>query len=259
MRIPPELAKYGLEEIRQPKRRRLVLVGDGETFTGKSDFVLRTGPRPLLYVNLDRNSEGLEERYEGDDILIKTVRMGEMIDQEKDRKLYESMYEMVMTSIRKSLFRTVAIDTMDAWYELLRRAMFGKLEQVPQYLYTKTNSHMLSLFSAAKDQRVNFYAAHKLGDEYKESWDAKGMKKVSVKTGRRKRKGWGDAEYQAQMHVRFRRNPEVSGVGRFECEILKCTTNESAEGEVLTGADITWANLGMLAFPATMETPEVWE
>lgn len=257
--IPKELQRFGVSNPRKPKARRLVACCTGETGTGKTDLALRTMPRPLLMINIDRNLEPLEERYfEQDDILIKDIRLPKRIDQKADEAVWTEYRELYETAVGKNLIRSVAIDTMDATYELVRRAKLGTLDfgEAPQSAYSSVNSSMKWLHSFAKDNSVNLLATHRPTNEFKEYVNPNTGKKGSKATGNRKRAGWKDAEFEAQICFEMSKDSESSGVDRYKLTITKCTANPELECEdnpchVLIGSEITWANLGVLACPWT--------
>ena len=257
MTLSSKYNRFGLIKAQAPKRRRLVFNTMGLTGTGKSDLMLRTAPRPLLVINLDRNVEPLEERYLKDgDLYFKHVRMPRRLNQEQDEKIWSEvreLYEMAMQE--EDGFRSVLIDTGDALYELLRRAKLGSLDfgEVPRALYSTVNSNMKWIYSLAKDKRVNLCVAHKMTAEFVEAVGRTG-KRTAVESGRMKRAGWKEADYEAQMCVRLFKDPAISGVDKYRCEIVKCTASPDLEDpdnecHILTGADITFQNLGMLACP----------
>jgi len=277
MNIPKELAQFGLRSPKAPPHRRMILGIEADTGSGKSRFVLETAPKPLLHINLDDNIEVMEERYEGQDILICDVPMPKLIDKKKDLETFRRVEGLITVCLRKKFFRTVSIDTGDALWELCRRGHIGSIDfgGGKQQDFTEPNGDMRGIYRAAKAQKaVSLIVSHRLTDERKEAFSKSGAK-TSIQTGRRIMSGWKGTPYEMQVHVRLEKlkdwecerdscrkgctKPDLHRLDRFTCTIIKCTANERAEGEVLTGRDITFANIGMLVFPATQDTPEVWE
>lgn len=274
MEIPKELKGLGLRSPVKPKRRRLVMTTEGDWASGKSDFVMRTAPRPLLKINIDKNLEGIEERYVEDDILIYDVEMPEKIDMKKDIEQFYKVRRMVITSLEKGLFRTISIDTGDALWELDRRGFIGALDfgAAEQKDYTEANGAMRKIYRAAKENRtVNLIVSHRLTEERVDEFNKETGKKKSRVTGNRTMAGWKHTKFESQCHVRFDkvssyecgckvcRDPAKCRLKRFMATIVKCTANEAAEGVVFRGRDITFANIGTTVFPSTEDTPEVWE
>lgn len=279
MQIPAELKAYGLVTPQTPKRRRLVLSVEADEGCGKSRLGLYTAPRPLLVVNLDKNIEGLEENVANDEVLIYNVDMPEDVDEDADFKQWKDVQKLILTCIHKHYFRSIFIDTWDAMWELCRRGYLGKdglkFGGDSQTSYTEPNAAMRKIIRAAKqDKSVNLILAIRTTDERKDGISASG-KKTSIVTGKRVASGWKHTRFEAQCHVRLEKDkdwrcersackkgcvdPDVHRLDRFTCTIMKCTANERVEGEVLVGTDITFANLGMMVFPKTQDTPEVWE
>lgn len=257
MEIPTQLKSFGLVSPSRQTRRRLVVTSEGDPGTGKSDFALRTAPRPILHIDLDNNIEGIEERYADDDgVLIKRVKMPVMINKEHDLEQFKEIRSLVLKSIEIDAFRTISMDTGDALYELCRRGFLGVLGfgEAKQSDFDVVNANMRRFFRASKEQRVNFYMPHRRTDAYREIVMASG-KKTGVKSGERKRQGWKDAEYEAQVHLIFEKEHktkeelDLDPLCKFKCTIAKCTANTNVEGMELIGEEITWPLLGTTVFP----------
>lgn len=276
MQLPKELNEYNLVRPSVPKFRRLVAAIEADEKAGKSRLGFSM-PKPLLYVNLDQNAEGLEEKYEGEDVFIYNVDMPEEVEEKADFATFKKMQKLVLTSITKQYFRSIYIDTWDQVWELARRGYLGKegmkFGGVSQSDYTAPNGAMRKIIRAAKNSKfVNLGLACRTTDERKESISQSG-KKVSAVTGNRVMTGWKPTRFEAQVIVRLEKDkawvceicgkrcakPKTHRLQRFTATITDCTANERAEGEVLVGLDINWANIGMAVFPNTAETPEVWE
>jgi len=254
MAIPKELGRFGVVNARTPQTRRLIACGFGECGVGKSDLMLRTAPRPLLAINLDRNMEGLEDRYKEDDsLMIKDIRLPRVPNQEEDERIWTNFRELYETATSKGLVRSILLDTGDELYKLLVRAKVGELEfGDPKYAkqYGVVGSNMKWVFDQAKDSRINLLVTHKVEDDYVEGTSRSG-RKISVKSGKRKMSGWKNAAYECQMLFEMFKDVAESGEDRYKLKILKCNGNPDVEDEVLQGSEITWATLGKLAAPWT--------
>lgn len=275
--LPKQFQHLGLRMPATPKHRRLVLCTEGYWGTGKSNLIFDTCPKPLLQINLDMGTEGIEERYIGEDIYIYDVYMPGKINQELDLKQFFKIRQMIFDGFDTEYFRTIAVDTGDAMWELCRRGFLGTVDfgDVNQSQYAEANGAMRRIYKAAKEQkRVNFIVTHRLTDERKDSVSAKTGKKSSVLTGNDIMAGWKWTKYEAQCFIRLEKvtgfvcdkpachkhcqDPDEHRLNRFTATITKCTANERCEGEVLRGREITLANIGVLVFPKTFDTPEVW-
>lgn len=252
MELPRELAKHNLSRPQIPKNRRLILMVSGATGTGKTDLMLRSAPRPLLVINIDRNLEPLEAKYADDtDLFYKDIHLPRRIDQEADKKVWDDVRELYQTSVEKKIFRSVLLDTGDAMYELVRRAKLGTLDfgEVPRSMYSIVNSNMKWFYSLAKDNKINLCVTHRLTPRYKTTTNPKTGREMSVETQEMKAAGWKESEYEAQMHVVLSKEPKITGPERYKALIAKCTADPEKEYEELVGEDITFANLGMMACP----------
>lgn len=254
MIVPKELQKYGLLSPTAPKRRRLIAVVYGKTGTGKSDLALRTMPRPLLVINIDRNLEPLEDRYVNDDVLIKTVRLPRRVDQEKDNDLYAEVRELYQVSTEKELFRSVSIDGADGLYDLIRRAKLGTLDfgDAPRSAFSIVNSNMKWWVSQAKDFRFNLLMTSRVKEKFVEKMGRNG-KLQGVGTGEFERAGWKELEFEVPLVMRSYKDAKLEEGEddqsmRYHMEVMKCTPRPEWEGEIMTGKDIAWANFGFQAY-----------
>lgn len=252
MQIPNELKKFNLKSPGVPKNRRLILMVSGATGTGKTDLMLRSAPRPLLVINIDRNLEPLEAKYANDeDILYKEVHLPRRVDQDKDSVVWKEIHELYSVSVEKHLFRSVLIDTGDGIYELVRRAKLGTLDfgDVPRSLYSVVNANLKWVYSHAKDHGINLCVTHRLTPKYVQTKNPKSGRDMSVETNELKAAGWKDSEYEVQMHVKLEKNPKLTGLERYKATIVKCTADPDVEGEELEGEDISFPILAVKACP----------
>lgn len=260
MGIPNEFyIKHGLQPPKIPKKRRLILVGCGEKATGKTDFCLRTMPKPLLHIDLDKNTEGLEDRYIGQEIAFKHVDIPILLNEDKDFKILMGIKDVIVDSMDKGYFRSYCIDTGDKLYELARRGYLGSLDfgDVPQAKYAGVNSFMFKIFNKAKECRVNLAMQHHMKDERKDGLSAQG-KKTSVPTGKRIMSGWRRVMEPAQIVCRFFKDPKESGVERYGMEIMECNANSELEGQVLIGDEIDFLRLGKMVFAPHAQSDAEW-
>ena len=76
MKLPPQFQRFSLVNPGTGRvDRRIIMTIEAETGCGKSDFMFRSAPRPLLIIDLDHNLEGLKEKYPSDEILIHSVEI----------------------------------------------------------------------------------------------------------------------------------------------------------------------------------------
>lgn len=271
MVVPADLKEFGLVPPSSANvRRRLILTTDGETGSGKSDFIFRTAPKPLLHMNLDNNIEPIEDRYVDDDILIKHVKMPVEIDMEKDLEQFRQLRSLYRKSVRGMMFRTYFIDTGEKLWELVRRGYlggvgFGAAEQKD---YDTPNAQMRSFFQIAKEHRVNFVMSHHVKEEFKAGRNAQtGKKTRGEATGRMVLEGWKHAMEESHCHVSFTIDREWDKTDRkddvevtwdtedyrnkFTMTVMKCSANARVIGQVFRGEEISFPNLGTTVYPAS--------
>jgi len=293
MKIPSELAKFGLEYAKPPVRRRIILTSEGGPGVGKTHIFYASAPRPALVIQLDMNDEGLRENYDKDlDILFKTVVVPPFITHDevqrlKDMSIYTQLRDLYNLSVTKDYFRSIMIDEGWALYTLVRRAFLTDLSfgGASQPSYAPINSAMDRFYTLAKQHRTNLYIPHRQTDEREVAFSS-GGKKTSVPTGGLVAAGWKQSLYASQCHLLLGKDPAFNPllcsncelprngngkarrcacakfgkrnpIDKFEATIIKCTANTRVEGMMLQGDDINWATLGQLIFPATSE--EDWK
>ncbi len=260
MNLPPQFVKtFGLEAPSHPVQRRLVLVGYGEKATGKTDFALRTMPRPLLHINLDKNTEGLEERYMDADIIFKHVHVPVRLNKEADYKVLMQVHELILQSMEAKYFRSYCLDTGDKFYELARRGILGTLDfgEAKQSDYADINNMFFQLFNKAKETRANFTMLHHCKNE-RRSYVTPNGKRASMETGNRTMSSWGKVKEPAQCVVRFYKEPKEEGLNRYKMLIEECNARPELEGEILSGEEIDFLRLGKLVFYPFASNTESW-
>lgn len=205
---------------------RLVIAVDGVDKGGKTNFAL-SGPRPLVYLDTDVGSEGVIERADRPDLILKpepfafrpsevtweiddaTKSAAIMKAAEPELERFRLLYYHALT---KPVFktkggklvkaRTVVIDNGSEIWELLRLCYLGRLTQVKPHHYTEVNGLMRDLVRAAYDNDVNVIWIHKLKAEYKEGAEGK-----SNKSGVLQRMGFSDMSYLVQANFLAHRIP----------------------------------------------------
>lgn len=248
MEIPNSLKQYQLQvPTSTPQRYRLILSEVSETGSGKSDLVIRSAPDPILIIDLDRNLEGMIEKYSNRDILVKPIDIPPTFDkkrkddQDRDYKILMGIQDLFMDAVESGEFRTIFLDTADALYELARRGILGgglEFGDTKRTDFSAVNSWMRSFYDAARTSRVNFVSSLHMRDEFK----------GASSTGKRTWAGWKGTIQCSQMHVFLFKGDGV-GVDKFNLEVMKCTPCSEAEGIVLTGEEVDFKCLGKLAYP----------
>lgn len=277
--LPKQFHGLGIRMPQEQKRRRLVLAVEADTKTGKTRLLF-TAPKPLLLLNLDRNSEGQEDEaiHEAEEgIYIYDVAMPDIIEQEKDKAQFVKCRKMVFDALETNYFRTVACDTGEALWELCRRGYIGGIDfgsAKNQADYAIPNGAMRRIFRAVRAQNdVSYITTQRLVDE-RETLNGKRTMNL---TGNQTMAGWKSTRYETHCLVRLAKetdyvcdkpscigkksrgciNPQLHQQNRYTCTITE--SQFSGEGTVLRGADITFQRIALAVHPKTIDSPEVWE
>jgi hypothetical protein len=278
--LPKQFRSLGIRMPVIQKRRRLVLEVDADTKVGKTRLIF-TMPKPLLFINIDLNSEGQEgEIVESGDsgVYIFDVKIPDEVDGPHDLELFKKCRKMVYDAVETKFFRSVAIDTGDALWDLCQRGFFGKTgfgAGGMQSNYSVPNGAMARIFKTVRESHdVNFMVTQRVKEERESFINEKG-KKDSRTTGRLIASGWKHTKYEVHAVVKLDKDAS------YECDKPACQgkagctapqkhdpnrysatiTDSQFGGErtVLRGKDITFKNIALSVHPITEETPEVWD
>lgn len=200
----------------------------GDWKQGKTHFAFsahRLGP--MRFQSLDLGTEGVIERFPPQNIQLAeyslTVQPGQASEDDVAHaadavwgKFCSDYYE----ALNDKECKTIVWDTESEAWELLRLARFGVLNPKTGRdrgnVWGPVNAEMLGLIRAALATDKNFIMLEKVKDSYKDD----------KKTGKRERKGFGDAAFQAQVVMTARRDP-VEG---FQLDVTDCRGNPDLVG-----------------------------
>lgn len=268
-RIP---ASFKAKAIQLPKRspRRWLLVGvQGETGTGKSEFVL-SAPDPLFVLNYDNGLRLLIDKHleSGWDkvVGVHTVSLSPAINQARDMEKLKEAQDKFLAAAQDPDVRSLAIDQGAQLWEHVRRAVHGKLTQVPPIMYAASNATFKWFVDTADHFHKNLIITWPMTDEYvltkRYNKQRRGYEEVEAKSGRRVRRGKGDAEEMVELHIQLTKDVNVREVpDKFSLTILKCRHNTTLEGEELPGMIfpdcLTFTGLMQYVFPQSK--PGEWE
>lgn len=211
-------------------RRRAVVLCSGDWKQGKTHFALTAAKLGMLrFQSLDLGTEGVIERFIDDirNIMLAeyslTVQPGQatadVIAVEAD-KIWQHFCRDYYEALHDPECRTIVWDTESEVWELIRLARLGELNPKTGRdrgnVWGPVNAEMLGLIRAALATDKNLIMLEKVKDQYKDD----------KKTGRRERKGFGDAAYQAQV-VCIARRDAVEG---FVLDITDCRGNPELAG-----------------------------
>ena len=254
--------------LRSGKKLKPLMLGtEGETNTGKSEFLL-SAPGPGIIIPMDRGFDGMldnpnppKERRQGD---FAWLPMQVPLNTTATQAEYGKYFAMFRDGFYKALANkdalTVCIDgDSDSW-ELQRLAEFGKLANVwPQTKYGDAYAHRRAMIAKAWDSGKIIIATNKIRDEYVKALDDKGMPIKEAdgtdkkeKSGRKERQGFPDQDYLWQVQIRHMYKPAhkrkmgermIDVPQNWGLVILKCKPNPGLIGSELWGADCNFKGL----------------
>lgn len=197
---------FRVPERADPNRqRRAVVLVSGDWKQGKTHFAF-TAPSINFFQSLDMGTEGVIEKFEPTGIRLAeyslTVQPGQGSEQEvavAADVVWNQFTSDFYQALNDPTCRTITWDTESEAWELLRLARFGVLNPKTGRdrgnVWGPVNAEMLGLIRAALASDKNFVMLEKVKDVYKDD----------KKTGKRERKGFGDAAFQAQIVATARR------------------------------------------------------
>jgi AAA domain-containing protein len=251
----------GFEQMDARPRPRLILAVDARQKRGKSRFAM-TAPRPIAYINLDRAYESSAD-FDTTDIYISDIsgaaqkvkpgkgKLGE--DSLKEpKKVAEEVLDLIIKRFTAAVdagVRTVVLDTATRWWEIMRIARFGKIQQVSKEHYGPVKAEFERYLFQAMSCTSNIILLHRQRDEYQ----------GDNKTGRFERAGYNDIQYIVHASVELTRIPfeqrEEGDLG-FRARISDCGTAPEADGIILANENITFLDVAIQVRPDS--TPDMW-
>lgn len=250
MSLPKEFNKFDLEEPSVPDNPRGILTVEGLQKTGKTNL-LKSVPKPVLYINYDDGSQGVIEGMPKDNtegVHIKRLKLEEKENQQYYVDTFLEVKNLIFAAVQSSYFRSTFIDTGKDYYAHMRLAEFGKLDKVPPMRYGPINRSMKRLFAWHRDNCKNLIIVHRIGDEHKSVVGENG-KEISIPTGNKIMDGWKQTRFETDIHLKLWKSDEYSGIERFRAMVTDCRTNTELEGIELSGSEINFANIVELAYP----------
>lgn len=279
MPIPQSFIRDGFKTAAQARTRRNlpglkrsgIMIGtEGETNTGKSEFILSC-PGPGIVLPVDRGYDTMMDnprppKSRRDDFVFDEIQlaMSAMKFEEGYIQNWQNFYGRLMKALANLDARTVAIDGDSDTWETQRLAAFGKLTQIPSIMYTEVNAARRAMYYRCYDSGKIIVATNKVREEYVVKRDAAGMpvlkdgKEIREKSGNLSRQGFDDDNYLFSIQIRHLFKPaSINSVTKKESpmqwglRILKCKPNPEVQGEELWQNDCCFAGLIQLAYPNT--------
>lgn len=272
MPLPASFARDGLINY-QPtsKYKRLMIGTQGETNTGKTEFI-NSAPGPGVNICIDRAFEGMLDNpnppaARRDDFAMVVIKVPLNLTETQDgyKKYFEEVKGKLYKALENADARTVALDCDSDFYELQQLATFGRLTQIwPQTRYSDLYALRKAITARAWDSGKIIIGANKVKDEYETVLDAEGKptleadgKEKRTKTGRKERQGYKDTDYLWQIQIEhFVIDAHTDKKGKYHpsewgIRILKCKNQPDLKGLELTGEDCNFAGLVQVTHPDT--------
>ncbi len=261
--IPKSFIRDGFEPIGNYRNNRRLLIGtEGETNTGKTEFIL-SAPNPGILLCMDRGIDSVLDNPKPPKARNEEGWGVSVIKTPKPTELEHAEYMPYWRSYTTIYFKALAnVDVItlgldgdsDSW-ELQRLAAFGKVTKVLPFMYDGVNAARRALIAKAWDSKKIVIATNKLKDEYESRIDIKGNE-VSIKTGKVVRQGFRDQSYLWHIQIRHLYKPQTYSKllkrempAQWGLRILKCKADTSQEGVELWGDDCNFAGLVQTIYP----------
>lgn len=233
----------------------VLLSVEGLDKTGKTWAVLKTAPHPLVYINCDRDNRRAVNilRGEGRKILMSRQYL-HTPDPEKDLlradkpemqqnaqaayELWKPMRDEYYQALEDPKVKTVFLDSGSEGYRIMRLARFGKLIEIPQVLYSKTNFEWRAMLLNGQQSGKVVIFSHRLEGEFeKKGVGADGKPLPSVATGGLIAGGYKHTNFEVDAILRH----SITRTGEFQAKLLaEGVGRPELKGAILTGDEIDY-------------------
>lgn len=235
-------------------RNRIIARSEGEVGSGKTHFWL-TAPGPIVVQSLDQGLEGVAlGEYDKKDIYPIEYDWSPTEDLEQDAAIEIRDQFIKDFEYACKHARTVLWDKEGQVWEMFRYAEFGAPNDAPRN-YPKLNQRYMKHVNFPKSLDINFGLIQGMKDEWKTIRTKKASGESVEKgaaTGNRIPAGFGDLGGLVHINLYHRRED-----GKFYIRVGKARGPGAHDIQDQEFANITFAELGVLAFPDTSE--EDWQ
>lgn len=267
--IPASLANAGYLTFDALMKKRNLLLGlEGETDTGKTEFILSC-PGPGGVLCIDRNylmtvQNPNPPKARRPDFGFKVINpplVGTAV-QDTYLQYWVMIRDTYYALLADPNTKTCALDGDSDTYEVQRLAAFGKLQGVMSIFYADVNAARRAFVARAHDSGKVAIFTCKLRDDYVNMKDGNGNnildsngKPMKEKSGKRVKQGFDDDDYLWHFRLLHLFKPAyVSRSGKdipaqWGFRITKSKLNRSLEGTELWGEDCNFPGLVSYAFP----------
>ena len=263
--ISTSLASLGFGEVSLESRQALLVCSQALEKKGKTHFAL-TAPDPIALISTDTGSEETAAKFKaaGKRIhLLKSTPAKELGNHENAVREWDKLLKAWMGVVADKSIRTLIVDTHTEYWQTMRLARFGKLEQVPPKKYDEVNKDMRDLVKMVKARGdLNAIFIHKYKKTYVGSKKPDGSPGMDSWNGEYERAGFGDMGFLCDVVVennfsppdepgkRALRRPEGVEALDFYFKVVD-TRYEMQDliGQCFAGPNCTFLDLVMAALP----------
>jgi hypothetical protein len=244
-----ELAEFGFQIAEKERKPRLIIGSHSREKRGKTHFAL-TSPPPIGFVNIDRGTEGVIEKFKDIPIVTKTFATksraaltGDDYSIEEMNKDWDEMQASIRALLRSPFIRTVVVDTGSDLWEACRLAHFGTLDAQEMkgkhitYKYGAPNREFKNIIDLMHESDKNCIITNKVKNEYVND----------KRTGKKERAGFNDLGFMMQLNIEHLKDEE----GDFGIRIDSSRDNPEIDDEELWGPACCFYGLAKLALPGT--------
>jgi len=231
--------------------------------SGKTHFLL-TAPAPIYIFLFD--PQGVQPLYrnplfKGKDIRLVEYdfsKIGRMKDDDEKAKFANDMLEEFLEDYDTALngARTIGWDKEDHVWEMLRYARLEACSGKPASYY-ELNLEYRDWFSRAANSGVNFGVLRGMKEKWGARPDPRGGPDKPFATGTLEARGQKEVPELVQVYFNHEWNNDER---KFQMTFHeKCRVGNAQDYLGKTFSNLTFPELGMMLYPETEDTPEVWE
>jgi len=264
--VSSSLSKLGFMEVSLATRRALLVCSQALEKKGKTHFAF-TAPDPIAVISTDTGTEETAAKFKRTGKIIHLLKATPAKEIGTNHDLANREWEKLLNGwmgiVADRSIRTMVIDTHTEFWQTMRLARFGKLEQVPPKKYDEVNRDMRDMVKMIKERGdLNAVFIHKYKKTYVGTKKADGTPGMDSWNGEYERAGFGDMGFLCDVVVennfsppdepgkRALRRPEGVEEKDFYIKIID-TRYEMQDliGRCFGGEQCTFLDLVMAALP----------
>lgn len=203
MAVPTQSTEL-FETVGEVATKALLITSQAVEKRGKTHFAF-TAPDPIVGISSDTGTEEIAAKFvkEGKSIKLMFCRSPKSLKDKHDAvEEFDRIRRGWDAVLEDQSVRTLVVDTHTEFWQTMRLAEFGKLEQIAPKKYDEVNKKMRDMIKAVKQRRnLNAVFIHKYKKEYAATKKADGTSGMDSWTGYYERAGFGDMGFLADAVV----------------------------------------------------------